>query len=446
MYDELTFDQCKDSKDPIVGCALEGVASVIAGIKNASIVIHSPQGCAATVGSAYDAHEIDFTQRKIGCTRLFESDVIMGASNKLKKLIKDADSTFNTKVIFVLGTCAADIIGEDMEGICRDLQSSVNARLIPIMAGGFRGNGYDGLNIGLNSLLPFIKKVEIRNKKSVNIIAPQANLNPTWWADLEWVTDILKSLDIEVQTVLSRDLSIEDLENAGMATANIILSHDVGYEFAEEMSSIHGVPLILDDIPLPIGLKNTERWLRRLGDYFDVNDKVEEIIKKGENMVTDILRKRALMMIPRYHNCRIALSADATMGIGLVRMLFEELEMIPEAILIRSNTPEARKILGDELKSLGLDSKVAFEVDGYQIKKVLKDMDVDAVLGSAWEKYMAEEVGIKIAFDVLSPTNMDVYLDRAYFGYKGMLNILEIIANDWERAYRSKEIDAEKCI
>jgi nitrogenase molybdenum-iron protein alpha/beta subunit len=85
-------------------------------------------------------------------------------------------------------------------------------------------------------------------------------------------------------------------------------------------------------------------------------------------------------------------------------------------------------------------------VDGYQIKKVLKDMDVDAVLGSAWEKYMAEEVGIKIAFDVLSPTNMDVYLDRAYFGYKGMLNILEIIANDWERAYRSKEIDAEKCI
>jgi nitrogenase molybdenum-iron protein alpha/beta subunit len=204
--------------------------------------------------------------------------------------------------------------------------------------------------------------------------------------------------------------------------------------------------LILDDIPLPIGLKNTERWLRRLGDYFDVNDKVEEIIKKGENKVTDILRKRALMMIPRYHNCRIALSADATMGIGLVRMLFEELEMIPEAILIRSNTPEARKILGDELKSLGLDSKVAFEVDGYQIKKVLKDMDVDAVLGSAWEKYMAEEVGIKIAFDVLSPTNMDVYLDRAYFGYKGMLNILEIIANDWERAYRSKEIDAEKCI
>jgi nitrogenase molybdenum-iron protein alpha/beta subunit len=53
---------------------------------------------------------------------------------------------------------------------------------------------------------------------------------------------------------------------------------------------------------------------------------------------------------------------------------------------------------------------------------------------------MAEEIGIKVAFDVLNPTNRDIYVDRAYFGYDGMLNILEIMGNDWERAYRSKEI------
>ncbi len=72
MYAELTFENCEYSRDPILGCALEGVASVIAGIKDASIVIHSPQECAATVSAAYDACEVDFTQRKIGCTRLFE--------------------------------------------------------------------------------------------------------------------------------------------------------------------------------------------------------------------------------------------------------------------------------------------------------------------------------------------------------------------------------------
>lgn len=444
MYDGIKFEDCNHSKDPILGCALEGVASVVAGIDDVSIVIHSPQGCAATVAAAFDLHEIDFTKRKIACTRLFETDVILGASDKLRDLIIETDAAFNTKVMFVVGTCAADIIGEDIQGLCNKLQPKINAKLIPIISGGFRGNIYDGIDMGLNALLPFIKKWDGKKTKSVNIIAPQANLNPTWWADLKWVTDTLELLGIKVQTVIAHNTSFSDLENAGMASANIILSHDAGYGFAKKMEDIHGIPLILSDIALPIGFKNTSRWLRVIGIYFGVEDKVESLISKGEEEVVEILRKRALMIIPRYRNCKIAVSADATMGIGLVRMLFEDLEMIPELILIKSGRPEAQKILSQELNSLGISPKVAFSVDGYQIKKGLIDTEVDAIIGSAWEKYIAEELGIKLAFDVLAPTNRDVYVDRSYFGYEGMLNILEVIANDWERAYRSKEINWEQ--
>lgn len=441
MYDELKFHDCEHSKDPVLGCALEGVASVIAGIEDVSIVIHSPQGCAATVANAYDLHEIDFTRRKIGCTRLFETDVIMGASEKLKQLIKDADNTFNTKTMFVVGTCAADIIGEDIEGVCKSMQPNVKARLIPIIAGGFRGNSYDGQDIALNALIPFIKKSEKKCRDSVNIISPQANLNPTWWEDLNWVIKTLNSLGISVQAVLPHNTSMEEIQNAASASANILLSHDAGYKFAKKMEEIHHIPLILSGIPLPIGIENTARWLRTIGMYFGVEDKVEQIIKEGEEKVISLLRKRALMIIPRYRNCRIAISADATIGIGLVRMLFKELEMIPEIIMIKSNREEAKKVLNLELSTLGISPKVAFSVDGYQIKKGLSDFYVDAVIGSAWEKYMAEETGIKVAFDILNPTNRDIYVDRAYFGYDGMLNMLEIMGNDWEGAYRSKEIN-----
>ncbi|WP_317616646.1 nitrogenase component 1, partial [Nostoc sp. 'Peltigera membranacea cyanobiont' 232] len=90
--------------------------------------------------------------------------------------------------------------------------------------------------------------------------------------------------------------------------------------------------------------------------------------------------------------------------------------------------------------SLGLTSRVIFSADGYQVKQTLEEFDVDAVIGSAWEKYMAEELGIKIAFDVFSPTNRETYVDKPYFGYEGMINIMEVIANDWDRAFRSKEI------
>jgi len=126
-------------------------------------------------------------------------------------------------------------------------------------------------------------------------------------------------------------------------------------------------------------------------------------------------------------------------------MLFEELEMIPEVLLFKSDMKDSQMILEKELEDLGISPKVAFSIDGYQIKQALSDTKVDAVIGSAWEKYIAEEIGIKVSFDVFNPSNRDVYVDREYFGYNGMLNLLEILANDWERAFRSKEINWKEC-
>ncbi len=443
MHKQLELESDQYSKDPILGCALEGVASVVAGIKDVSIIIHSPQGCASTVRASYDAHEIDFTKRKIGCTRLFEADIILGATKKLNEMILEADKTFNTNVTFVVGTCSADIIGEDIEAICKEMQPRVASKLIPILAGGFRGNSYSGIDLGLNALFPFIKKTPLKKSNTVNIIAPQANLNPTWWSDLKWVENVLDKLGVAVQTVFSHNTSFIDIESAGTATANILLSNDAGYAFAKRMEDIHGIPLILSNIPMPIGIQNTNRWIRALGSYFGAEEMAEKLIKYGEEEVISILRKRALMIIPRYRNCQIALSSDATIGIGMLRMLFEELEMIPELLLFKSDAKEAKELLAKELLEMEISPKVVFDIDGYQIKKDLSDVDVDVLIGSAWEKYIAEELKIKISFDVLSPTNRETYLDKQYFGYNGMLNLLEIFATDWEKAFRSKKMNLE---
>jgi nitrogenase molybdenum-iron protein alpha/beta subunit len=445
MLDELIFQDCTHSHDPVVGCALEGVSNVIAGIRDISIVLHSPQGCASTVALGYDHHECDFTQRKVACTRLFETDIIMGASEKLRDLILKADATYKTKVMFVVGTCSADIIGEDIEGLCRVLQPKVGARLIPIHSGGFRGDLYAGMDLGLKMLLPFVQKWEgPRLPRSVNLILPQASLNPTWWADLKWVKTVLTAMGVETHCVFPSDVSLEEISLASAATANILLSHDLGYAFAQQMEERHGVPTILHDLPLPIGLKNTSNWLRALSDYFDAGEAAEALIESGETLVTDTLRRRGLMIIPRYRNAHVAISADASMALGLVRMLFEDLEMIPDLLLIRSNSRQARELLDLELARLGITPRVAFAVDGYKVKQALASSELDAVFGSAWEKYIGEELGIKGVFDLMQPTNRTCYRDGAYFGYEGMLNILEVVANDWEAAFRSKAIRWEQ--
>jgi nitrogenase molybdenum-iron protein alpha/beta subunit len=454
MLHELNFSHCEHSKDPLVSCALEGVAGIIAGIRDAAIVIHSPQGCSATVANAYDAHEIDFTKRKVACTRLFESDIIMGATDKLKSLILEADGSFNVSVIFVVGTCAADIIGENLDAVCASMQDKVKAKLVPVMAGGFHGDAYIGMNEGLSILIPLMKSASSnpaepgdggilhdngKNIRSVNLIAPQANLNPTWWADTQWVESVLREFGVTEIRRIARDISVEELSGAVMADANLLLSHDVGFKFAQTVSNLK-TRFLLENMPLPVGIENTARWLRALGKECGAEAKAEDMIKNGELHVEDVLRKRALMIIPRYRNCRIAVSADCTIGIPLVRMLFQELEMIPELLLFRSDSPHARDLLQRELSDLGISPDVVFSADGWKIKSALKDARVDAVIGSAWEKYIAEELGIKIAFDILSPTNRDLYIDRPYFGHDGFLNILEAVGNDWEAAFRSKNI------
>jgi nitrogenase molybdenum-iron protein alpha/beta subunit len=445
MLNELIFQDCTSSHDPVVGCALEGVSNIIAGIRDISIVLHSPQGCASTVALGYDNHETDFTQRKVACTRLFETDIIMGATDKLRDLILKADATYKTKVMFVIGTCSADIIGEDIEGLCRSLQPKVGARLIPIHSGGFRGDLYAGMDLGLSTLLSFVEPWEApKLPRTVNLIAPQASLNPTWWADMNWVKSVLTAMNVETHCVFPCNVSIEEISLASAASANIMLSHDMGYTFAREMEAKHDVPTILGDLPLPIGLKNTSNWLRALGEFFDAGAVAEQLIESGETQVTGTLRRRGLMIIPRYRNAKVAVSADASMTIGLVRMLFEELEMIPDLLLVRSNSKQAKSVLDAELASLGISPRVAFGVDGFKVKQALATGDLDAVFGSAWEKYLAEEIGIKVAFDLLQPTNRTFYRDSAYFGHEGMINMLEIVANDWEAALRSKAIRWEQ--
>jgi nitrogenase molybdenum-iron protein beta chain len=118
--------------------------------------------------------------------------------------------------------------------------------------------------------------------------------------------------------------------------------------------------------------------------------------------------------------------------------------MIPDLLLVRSNSLQARSVLNAELDRLGISPRVAFGVDGFKIKQAFAASELDVVLGSAWEKYLAEELGTKVACDLFQPTNRTCYRDCAYFGYEGMLNMLEIVANDWESSFRSKEIRWEQ--
>ena len=190
------------------------------------------------------------------------------------------------------------------------------------------------------------------------------------------------------------------------------------------------------DIPLPIGFENTRAFLESLGKQFDCEKKVDSIVEKGEKYVINTLRRRSLQ-VEFFNKVSAAVVADSTIGIPLLRFLTEDLEMIPELVLLHTNN--CQDLAEQEVARLHIGAELQCGIDVYQVKKYLEDIKPTCVVGSNIEKHLAQELAIPLHFEVISPVLQFRMIDRAYFGYDGMLNLIEIIQNQWWNRWKSKK-------
>ena len=84
-------------------------------------------------------------QDRLFTTHMSEDDVVMGDVSRLEKAIVEIDSSFAPKVIFVVASSVAAVIGTDIKGVCSYMQEQVSAKLIAFEQGGFRGDYSVGL-------------------------------------------------------------------------------------------------------------------------------------------------------------------------------------------------------------------------------------------------------------------------------------------------------------
>jgi len=340
--------------------------------------------------------------------------------------------------MFVLSACGPEIVGDNISAVCENVNDKVHFRLLPIECAGFRGTQYDGIDIALDSILKNLALDKSKKRtNSVCIIAPHANANPTWMADLTWVKNVLLEIGVDMITTLTHRTSLNEIANISAAEKSIVLSHDAGQKAATYLAKEFDVEQICHNVPLPIGLTNTRRWLTELGKTFNARHVVENLITKGENMVVDQCRRK---WIELYSISRLstAIIADATVGIPLVRFITEDLELIPELVYLRSSKNAAGAIIENELQQLDLKPKIVYHTDVYQTRKSLVEIEPNIVIGSNIEKHAIEGLNTHYIFQLISPIQRFRMINREYFGYTGILNLLELIQNEvWDK-YRSK--------
>ena len=428
-------DKCTD---PYLRCAFNGAAQTALGVSGSALVAHSPQGCEYLVNNAFASQECDYMETVTLCTKLCVDEIVHGGEDLLARTIREAKD-LPISALFVLSACGPEIVGDDIVAVCEALQPEMKFRLVPIACAGFRGSQYDGIDIALDTILKrLVKYSDEKIPDSICLIAPHANANPTWTADLEWVQQVLKKLDIRVVATLTHRIPLSDIEKIASAETSLLLSHDAGQKAADYLSATYGTEQICRGIPLPIGLTNTQRWLTALGERFDTLKTAEGMVAEGEKMVMATCRRKWPMARFLYRT-PAAIVADATIGIPLVRFVTEEMEMTPKLVALYTSQRPVRELLEQELKSLKINPKVVYGTDVYKTRKSLLEVKPRVVFGSTIERHASEGLPVAYVVEVVRIMRQFRMINREYFGYTGILNLFECVQNEWTMGWRSKE-------
>jgi nitrogenase molybdenum-iron protein alpha/beta subunit len=99
----------------------------------------------------------------------------------------------------------------------------------------------------------------------------------------------------------------------------------------------------------------------------------------------------------------------------------------------------AASLLESELKELGLKPNVVYGTDVYKTRRGLMDVRPKVVFGSTIERHASEGLGVPYTVEVVRPMRQFRLINRAYFGYTGILNLFECVQNEWVLRWRSKE-------
>ncbi len=424
--------------DPYLRCALYGAAQAALGVTGCCVLSHSPQGCFQLVNAAFGWQDADYTVTQTLCTKLCEDEIVHGGEEVLARTILEAQE-LHVPIMFVLTACGPEIVGDDIQAVCEDMRSRVPFKLVPIQCAGFRGDQNHGTDIALEAMIKELVPDEAfpRVPRSVCLIAPHANNNPTWMGDLTWVKGILARMGATITATLTHDTALEDFQRLPASEGCLVLSHDAGQRAADELMRRYGIVQWCRGKPLPIGFTHTAAWLTELGSRLDASQVAQAIISEGEKMVVEACRRKGLEQ-SAMHRAPAAIIADATIGVPILRFVTEDLEMIPTLVCLRSGQGGTREMLEREISELNLAPQVLYDVDVYQARAALAETRPEMVLGSNIERHAAEELDIPFVFRLINPISRFRMTDRAYMGYVGMLNLIESMQNDWLDRYRSK--------
>ncbi|MCR4690734.1 MAG: nitrogenase [Lachnospiraceae bacterium] len=281
---ERSFQQC-------AGCSITKAACMTVLIQDAAVIEHGPVGCSTCLQEYNFTYAVNAdlrgvsnpTRRRIFSTNLQEKDTVYGGLRKLEKTIRSVYERTKPNAIFVLSTCAAAIIGDDIESACEEAEDELGIPVVSIVCEGFRSRvwttGFDAAYHGIARKL--IDPPKEKRKDLINVI--------NFWGS-DRFTDWFAPFGCKPKYITPFS-TVNDLRSASESAATIQACSTLGSYLAAVLEKEFDVPEI--ETAPPYGIAQTDRWFRALGKILGKEEIAEQVIaEKKEKYLGRIAQLR----------------------------------------------------------------------------------------------------------------------------------------------------------
>lgn len=261
------FQQCSS-------CSQMCAGTITHAIKGAAVVVHAPIGCTDTsslnvgLDAVTRARGTEPQRTQVICSNIQERETVYGALKKLEAAIDEAYRRFSPTAIFVHSSCAAGIIGDDIESVTEEKAAEYGIPVIPVFCEGFKSKvwstGFDAAFHGI--LRKIVKPPREKQPDLVNIFNFMGS---------DSFTLLLSKMGLRANYLVPL-ADVETVSYMSEAACTAHICETLATYVARGLEQEYDVPEVRT--PGPFGIKWTDEWLREIARHTGKEDIVEEVI------------------------------------------------------------------------------------------------------------------------------------------------------------------------
>ncbi|MCI1945699.1 nitrogenase vanadium-iron protein, alpha chain [Clostridium luticellarii] len=405
------------------GCSYCGAKLVIGGVLKDTInLVHGPVGCTYNTWHTkrYPSDNGNFQLKYAYSTDVKERNVVFGGQKKLKDSIKEAFAAFpDIKRMIVYVTCATALIGDDIKSIAGEVENELGdvdifCVLCPGFAGVSQSKGHHEFNINFMKEKVGTYEPKITSPYTINIIGDYNIQGDTFVLD-----KYFKKMGIQVIGYFTGNGTYDGLRGMHRAKLSVTnCARSAGY-IANELKKKYGIPRMDID---SWGFRYGVEGLRKIGAFFGIEDKAEEIIAEETAKWKDKLdwykerlkNKKVCIWTggPRLWHWTKSLEDDLGMKVVAMSSKFGHQEDF-EKVISRGRKDTIYIDDGNELEFFEVIDMVKPDVilTGPRVGDLVKKVHVPYINGHGYHNgpYMGFEGAVNMARDLYNAINSPLW-------------------------------------